>query len=177
METNQKAADNAKHTGYRIYTNPDSTPRDFDAVCAFQVLEHVEKPKEFIDYLCSRLRAGGFLILAVPNCDAFMGDDTRLPLNMPPHHVSRWGESALLHLASIAPLQNLDMLKEPLPEKHVDWYLTSKLERIQAPKFVRIFVWRVLKPFLASLLRYKIFRSRISGHTIMAVYKKCDVAT
>lgn len=43
------------------------TPGEYDAVCNFQVLEHLERPEPFLAYLKSFLREGGRLFLTTPN--------------------------------------------------------------------------------------------------------------
>jgi SAM-dependent methyltransferase len=168
LETNAEGADAARKKGFRIYTDPNSVPGSFDAVCAFQILEHVEDPVGFLKYMCSRLRPGGDLIIAVPNNDGFTGKDVRLPLNMPPHHVSRWGRTSLRCIPQVAPVRFVCLMEEPLPEKHVDWWLTTKVQFSSMPKFAERLTWRVAIPILRGLLGSKHIRSRIHGHTVLA---------
>lgn len=75
----------------------DLPPAAFDTVCAFQVLEHVESPPEFLRSLLSATKPGGTVLLSVPNADRL-----RLgaldPYDFPPHHVTRWTVGALRNL-------------------------------------------------------------------------------
>jgi SAM-dependent methyltransferase len=46
---------------------PSVAPASVDAVCAFRVLEHVERPREFLRAASDALVPGGWLALEVPN--------------------------------------------------------------------------------------------------------------
>ena len=43
------------------------TDQRFDVICAFQVLEHISNPREFLEDIISLLRPSGKILLAVPN--------------------------------------------------------------------------------------------------------------
>ncbi|ACK51651.1 Methyltransferase type 11 [Methylocella silvestris BL2] len=71
----------------------------YDAVCAFQVLEHVERPADFFAEMTAAAKPGGLVIVGVPHVPSAM---TRIPnflLNAPPHHLTWWSEDALRALA------------------------------------------------------------------------------
>lgn len=71
----------------------------YDAVCAFQVIEHVPDPLAFTRAMAACLRPGGRLILGVP---FWPSPNTTIPnfiINAPPHHVTWWSEGALTALA------------------------------------------------------------------------------
>lgn len=73
LEFNDQAINRASEKGVKLFKssvesfaeNPENHYK-FDVVCAFHVLEHVEKPKEFIKACKLLLRPEGILILAVP---------------------------------------------------------------------------------------------------------------
>ncbi|MEO7107240.1 MAG: methyltransferase domain-containing protein, partial [Rhodoferax sp.] len=64
----------------------------YDAVCHFQVLEHVTDPSQFLNACTSLLKPGGILIVAVPSEDSFLSITEGGYLNMPPHHLTRWSD-------------------------------------------------------------------------------------
>jgi len=57
------------NTGLRMHGGPlDKIPdKDFDVITAFNVLEHVEYPLEFVRSACDLLQPGGYFFLYVPN--------------------------------------------------------------------------------------------------------------
>lgn len=71
----------------------------YDAVCAFQVLEHVKAPADLFGEMVQAARPGGLIFAAVPHVPSAA---TRIPnylINAPPHHLTWWTEPALAELA------------------------------------------------------------------------------
>ena len=58
-----------RNTGLQIHSEPlDKIPdKEFDVITAFNVLEHVECPLEFVRSACDLLQPGGYLFLYSPN--------------------------------------------------------------------------------------------------------------
>ena len=108
-----------------VCRSADEEPNRYDAVCAFQVLEHVAHPRRFLDACVRLLRPGGRLCIAVPNDDGYMGKQRRekASLNLPPHHLSRWGRRTLMSLEGLFPLKVRRIAFEPLSEHHVPEYI------------------------------------------------------
>lgn len=63
----------------------------FDAISAFEVLEHLPDPKSFLASVNRLLEAGGVLILSTPNNKMYW----RPALDYPPHHLSRFTTKSL----------------------------------------------------------------------------------
>jgi glycosyltransferase involved in cell wall biosynthesis/2-polyprenyl-3-methyl-5-hydroxy-6-metoxy-1,4-benzoquinol methylase len=61
----------------------DSIPENFDAIYSTEVLEHIPEPLKHLEFLASRLREGGLLI--VTHSFALVGDEfpSHLPANAP----------------------------------------------------------------------------------------------
>ncbi len=77
----------------------------YDAVCAFQVLEHLAAPVPFFRLMVEAARPGGLVIIGVPHVPSAM---TRIPnflLSAPPHHLTWWTKPALAALATDAGLE------------------------------------------------------------------------
>ncbi len=69
-----------------------------DLVCAFQVLEHLPSALELASSMAARLAPGGRMLVSVPNRERLSALGQLEPLDMPPHHVSRWSPAQLLWL-------------------------------------------------------------------------------
>jgi SAM-dependent methyltransferase len=71
-------------------------PEDrFDVVTAFEVLEHLENPKQFFAQVCDLLRSGGYLGLSTPYRDRWPRTISTQIWDRPPHHLTRWSKPAL----------------------------------------------------------------------------------
>jgi len=129
LEFNDEAVQKAHAAGLDVRKQPveehaAASPR-YDVVCAFQVLEHVEHPKQFFHACVQALKPGGILMIAVPAQDSFLAIAPNSPLNMPPHHVTRWTDHALTYLAYSEGFQKADIWHEPVADFHKDWHATT----------------------------------------------------
>lgn len=76
----------------------------YDAVTAFQVIEHVADPMALVRDMLACLRPGGLLVLGAPLWPSPMTAIPNFCLNAPPHHLSWWNEAAVRALAAAAGL-------------------------------------------------------------------------
>ncbi len=72
----------------------------FDVAVAFQVLEHVEDPLRLAKSLMAVIRPGGAVILTTPFSPKHDEIGRWDPLNIPPHHLTRWQESSMRQLGT-----------------------------------------------------------------------------
>lgn len=77
----------------------DKVPNDwrgFSIITALEVLEHLDKPLEFLSRMKDLLTIGGCLIVSVPNRER-LGERSlyNIPGNYPPIHLTRWSKRAL----------------------------------------------------------------------------------
>ncbi len=63
-----------QRTGISVHTgtlpHPDLEPESFDAVTMWQVLEHVQNPRQTVEAATKLLRPGGLLVIEVPNIES-----------------------------------------------------------------------------------------------------------
>ena len=130
LEFSGKAIATARNKGLDIIDQPleehaGNRKEKYDVVCFFQVLEHIDQPREFIHHALACLKKGGKLIIAVPSNDSFIRDAPNFYLNMPPHHISTWSDKSLQKIADIFQLKVEAIIHEPLHPIHESFYLKT----------------------------------------------------
>jgi SAM-dependent methyltransferase len=145
----------------------------FEAVCLFQVIEHVAAPLDFLNHALTCLKSGGRLILSVPNMAGILGKMDPLVTNVPPHHVTRWTPEALGLLPRHFPLELVVLRYEPAYD-FLRPYVQDRLRRGGVPEWAARQIWRLGLSLPAKLLR----RVKpgglksLPGHTVYALFRK-----
>ncbi len=190
LELNAAAAQRARERGIdvrkgSVEDHARNAGRQHDRVCFFQVLEHIPELRSFLSACVACLKPGGLLILSVPNEDSFLGVEANNVLNMPPHHVTRWKESALAKLGELHGLEVVRIWREHLSDGHVKPYARcigqaatrswlGRRWRLLDPLFENILgrslAFLLSKPTESSLAAATALRP--IGHTIVAVYRR-----
>ena len=86
-EFNPLAIEELHKKGIQVYDKDLNELSDtFDMITSFQVLEHVAKPKEFIENLLNLLNPGGLLLFVTPNPSSEFIKYAPSILELPPHH-------------------------------------------------------------------------------------------
>ena len=101
----------------------------YDVVCAFQVLEHVADPREFLTDALACLKHNGILILGVPSAESYVTRIANFMLNAPPHHVTWWTDQALRHLAHQFNLSILDVAHAPVEPWETRLYWMQRISQ------------------------------------------------
>jgi 2-polyprenyl-3-methyl-5-hydroxy-6-metoxy-1,4-benzoquinol methylase len=105
----------------------DDGQREYNFVVAFQVIEHVQDVKAFLDWIIlEKLKPGGHLLLTMPNVDSVYMKEVFQILDYPPHHLTRWPKQTLVFLADLFNLEVIDYFEEPILPVH---YRQLVLER------------------------------------------------
>jgi len=114
-------ASNPQFFSHTIEQHAALYPQTYDTVCSFHVLEHIPKVYSFLSHAVRCLKKNGQLMLSVPSQDSFVGSAVNNPLNLPPHHLTRWNDRALSSIASLFGLKLVSLNREPLPDYHRIW--------------------------------------------------------
>jgi len=156
---------------------------EFDAVCAFQVLEHVPDPDDFLRAGFHCMRDGGRFILGVPNGQGFTRYAVNDFGNMPPHHLTRWSADVMGNVAGRYGATVERILPEPVADYHKAWYrdtLTVQLisaalglrwKRVEVGTRYRLMLGvcrRLQRCIPGWLWRY----TRYPGHTMYVALRK-----
>ena len=188
LETNLEAQrlSKSKTVNFRaesIEIFSQSHPEQYDVVCAFQVLEHVPTPYIFLQSALSALKKGGKLILSVPNEESFSFFVPNNILNFPPHHITRWKDSALLFIKEVFGLTDASIVHMPLEPVHDNHYCNSyafyltcqerKTDHALLPFQEYCNIAHVAKKFI-PILQHRILHKRntIPGHDVLAIFTK-----
>jgi 2-polyprenyl-3-methyl-5-hydroxy-6-metoxy-1,4-benzoquinol methylase len=169
-EFNEVALNIAKEKGLIVHCQDISKIsfheiEPYDVVCAFQVLEHVSKPVEFLRTCLKLLKPNGRLIIAVPNSDSFLSTEENI-LDMPPHHLTRWNLQAFKSLQKELPISVKSIHYEPLANYHIEWFITIFKKKF--PNLLRLPYFEII--FKGALT--KGLRKLLRGHTMMVVIEK-----
>lgn len=181
MELNPAGARAARDKGFTIVEKDMAAlhaedPTPWDAICAFQVLEHLPEPRIFLDQAIALLKPGGLLILSVPNAAvASQLDPERNDLlDQPPHHMSHWDEGVFRSLESFLPLKLMDVAFEPLATYHIGWFIGSWAKRLrrQIGQFGgKLILNRATMPIVQKALTLGL-RQLVRGHTLLVCFEK-----
>jgi len=176
VELNSNAAIRVRQKGFEVFQADLSQlkhqlSKPCDAICSFQVLEHVTNPRLFIEGMLGLVKPGGQIILSVPDATFMRRIDPENEelLNQPPHHLTHWDESVFRSLEDIFPVKVKTVCHEPLASYHVKWFATSYLRTLLPPirrNFKRLIVNRATTLPLQWLLSVGL-RKKIHGHTLL----------
>lgn len=159
-------------------------PQAYDAVCSFQVLEHVSDVAGFLKNSIDCLKPEGVMIISVPSADTFLSHTTNSILNMPPHHVTQWPDKSLKAISNLFGLKLVRLEHEVLSDIHLAWYSSTvamkalnklfkkKTDLVDTSLFGRILGIVASKTGWFYSLGIQDKKMRPYGHSAMAVYRK-----
>lgn len=146
-------------------------PSSLDALCSFQVLEHIPNPSKFLQWSVKSLKINGKLILCVPNADSFLKHQYNL-LDMPPHHMLKWSEASFKSLEKLFPIKLEKIVREPLAPYHVSGYLTSYSNYFRTKsKLNKLLFNRYMLRFYEKILRLGC-RRFLPGQSLYVQFRK-----
>jgi SAM-dependent methyltransferase len=177
LEQNRKAIGEAQQRGLTVREATaeeaaKETAGAYDAVCTFQVLEHIAKPKEFLDACCALLKPGGTLIVAVPNQDSYLPLMIQ-PLDTPPHHMTRWTQKSLRGLQDHFPLRLVRTACEPLAQDQIEWYLSVHAGALRRRKLGFLAHPAIFRQ-IYNLIRFRGLLRFLKGQNMYACYVRRD---
>lgn len=189
LEFSKEAQKLAAHNGVEVlnesvHVHSTHNAKAYDVVCSFQVLEHVNDVRSFIGSAVVCLKAGGLLILSTPSTNSFAALVPNFILDMPPHHATRWSDTAYKNVAKLYDLELIELWHEPLQDIHREFYFQTVFTNVIMRSFrQRNHVWNesLIHTFAALACRLpsklssrclpdKLFLPR--GISVAAVFRK-----
>lgn len=176
LELNQAATQKAQANGLDVHYEPvqlhaDYHAGEYDVVCSFQVMEHVTDIRGIIESSLRCLKPGGKLIISVPNNESFIKYSPDSLLNMPPHHMNLWDSNSLTRISHFFDMNVEGFLYEPIQKYHYQFAMSSWIRSNIKP----LLFAKVVNKINKMLRLYKtlhLFRNKIKGHSIIAIYTK-----
>lgn len=116
--------------------------QSFDAICLWDVLEHIWEPASVVEDLLLRVRSGGLILISTPAIDSFMAKicGCYWPFMTPPEHLSFFSLKAFETLVAI--LGNCEIVYSVRRGKWANVaFIAYKVARIAPTWFPKGLLW------------------------------------
>jgi len=112
-----------------FYEHANEKNLKFDVITFFEVLEHQDKPREFLEMVKGLLKEGGYIAGSVPNRNRlFVEMDWKYShIDHPPHHFLRFSKSSLEKALNFSGFKNVEVYRLDFPFIELFPYLEKKL--------------------------------------------------
>ncbi|OQP45453.1 hypothetical protein A4H97_32435 [Niastella yeongjuensis] len=173
LEMNKVAIAEARQQGFTVhdeFLHEHSVTHEgkYDAVCSFQVLEHIADVKDYFESAKRCLKPGGKIIIAVPYNNPYLHrHDLYHTLNLPPHHAGIWDKEAFTNVGRFFGLNTVYLKTEPLLEYKVWYNVQAKHVKEKNPLLGKLMLSvprQVYKPFLWAASPW------IAGRNVLAIF-------
>jgi SAM-dependent methyltransferase len=172
-------ADGADVSAETLSQHVETHAGSYDAVCAFEVLEHLKSPTTVFEDMVRATRPGGLVIVGVPHHPSAF---TRVPnfiLNAPPHHLTWWTEAALRAMAERggAQVETIERARWNATDSLLYWMARCSPIRCRDIHFRPAWTWYVSAQFafLAGRLLYwmnKVPRTTDEGVALVMIARR-----
>lgn len=107
----------------------------YDAICMWDVIEHIDDPKNAIENLKGLVKSNGYIFISTPNIGAVFSKimKSKWPFMTPPEHMSFFDKKSMLRLAREC---NLEVIESRSKGKWANLgFVFYKMNRI-VPNFI-----------------------------------------
>jgi len=102
----------------------------FDVITFFEVLEHQDKPREFLEMVKGLLKEGGYIAGSVPNRESMFQKDYNQKwcsyIDHPPHHFLRFSKESLEKVLKLSGFSEVSVRRLDFPFKELSPYVEKK---------------------------------------------------
>ncbi|MBK5272437.1 MAG: class I SAM-dependent methyltransferase [Bacteroidia bacterium] len=183
IELNANAAQLCRKNGIEVYNElieAHSVKRYcyYDAICCFQVLEHIYDVKVFIFNSLKALKTGGKFIISVPNNEPyFLRYNKYETFNLPPHHMGLWNEKVFKKLENLFPVELKKIIYSDSYSWKADVYYRAKNWANIKSLINQHTTWEkfrigLLIPFSTVLTLVDKARNKIHGGQLCVLFEK-----
>jgi 2-polyprenyl-3-methyl-5-hydroxy-6-metoxy-1,4-benzoquinol methylase len=101
----------------------------FDVITFFEVLEHQDKPREFLEMVKGLLKEGGYIAGSVPNRERLFVEEfwKHFHADYPPHHFLRFSKSSLEKALNFSGLKDVEVYRLDFSFIRLFFHLERKL--------------------------------------------------
>lgn len=105
LDTTPESVSQCKERGFEVYCetiesfHQNYPDEKFDYIVSFHCLEHIDKPKAFVESMLCLLKTEGSLFISTPYSPMSFEQEWFDIMNHPPHHMTRWNKKAYDELA------------------------------------------------------------------------------
>ena len=131
---------------------------EYDFICLFQVLEHLDNIHKVIDRLKNLLSKNGEILIAVPNEKIIKFNELNgALLDMPPNHIGRWSKKTFIKYCDINNINLIDHMIEPFSLKKFVLmffsyrFLRKAQNKNSIPAYIRYKLNKRLKTIFTSI--------------------------
>ena len=143
----------------------------YGTVTAFEVMEHLPNPREFVEQCYSILKQGGRLNLSVPGYNRWP-HWVNNEVDLPPHHLTLWSEKGLETLFMQAGFKDIRVIRKPLILGDLAYHAVRKLSFLNAPGISRKLGRGLLKIPLGIILLFLKLVPKSGGFTLFITGRK-----
>jgi len=102
----------------------------FDVITFFEVLEHQDNPKRFLEMVRDLLKPGGYIAGSVPNRESlfliYLYQRIISYIDNPPHHFLRFSAKALENTLKLCGFSDVEVYKTDFTKEELSFYLEKK---------------------------------------------------
>ncbi len=147
---------------------PEELPERPGVVTAFEVLEHLPDPAEFVRACRDKLAAGGVLFLSTPGVDRWpaLFDPS---VDAPPHHLTLWTAAALQRLLEANGFACRQILRKPLLASDLMYHWVRAVPGANRPEPLSKLLRAACKAGAVAAVPFLARRAGAGGFTLVAV--------